>query len=113
MNKISVVVLLAAVTLGAAGAAETQPAGIADAPSVGQYATRGTVLDVIDSSLYTYLQVSSEKGEVWLAAFRNDIAKGETVSYTKGILKMNFHSETLNRTFDKIIFVDAVMPVRK
>lgn len=113
MNKIIVIALLAVAALSAAVAAEI-PTGVnTDAPSAGQFANRGTVLDVIDSPLYTYLQVSSDTGAVWLAAYRNDIAKGEAVSYTKGILRTNFHSKALNRTFDKIIFVDAVAPARR
>ncbi len=107
MNKIIIIGLLTVAGFSTAGIAETPPGvGAPLGPNT------GTVLEVIDSSLYTYLQVSSGSGAVWLAAYRNDIAKGEAVSYTKGILRTNFHSKALNRTFDKIIFVDAVVPVR-
>ncbi len=108
MNKIIIIGLLTVAGFSTAGIAETPPgAGASFGPNT------GTVLEVIDSSLYTYLQVSSGGDAVWLAAYRNDIAKGEAVSYTKGILRTNFHSKALNRTFDKIIFVDAVVPLRR
>ncbi len=110
MNKIIIIGLLTVAGFSTAGIAETPP-GAGEGVPLGP--NTGTVLEVIDSSLYTYLQVSSGTGAVWLAAYRNDIAKGEAVSYTKGILRTNFHSKALNRTFDKIIFVDAVVPVRK
>ncbi len=111
MNKI-IIGLLAVAGFNGIGTADPQNEPDAPLRAVAQFSNKGTVLDVIDSSLYTYLKVSSEKGAVWLAAYRNDISKGDAVSYSKGVMMTNFRSKALNRTFDKIIFVDAVVPVR-
>jgi hypothetical protein len=78
-----------------------------------QLANTGTVLEVINSEMYTYLQVSSEAGAVWLAAYKNDIAKGDTVRYSKGVVMRNFQSKSIKHTFDTIIFVDSVIAVNK
>lgn len=73
----------------------------------------GKVLDVIDSPMYTYLQVTSDKGPLWLAVFKTDIIKGATVRYSSGIAMPEFYSKALDRTFDTIIFVDSIAPEKK
>lgn len=78
-----------------------------------QYPNSGKVLEVIDTAMYTYLQVTGDKGPVWIAASKTNIAKGTTISYSNGAVMSNFHSKSLNRTFDKIIFVDKVVPTKK
>jgi hypothetical protein len=78
-----------------------------------QYPNKGKVLEVMDASIYTYMQVSSDKGPVWLAASKTSVAKGDTISYPDGNVMTNFTSKTLNRTFDKIIFLDKVKVEKK
>jgi hypothetical protein len=78
-----------------------------------QYANKGKVLEVMDASIYTYMQVSSDKGPVWIAASKTSVAKGSTISYPDGAVMTNFTSKALNRTFDKIIFVDKVKVEKK
>jgi hypothetical protein len=68
----------------------------------------GKVLEVIDSPMYTYLKVTSDKGSLWLAAYKTDITKGATIKYTGGVVMQNFYSKALNRTFDSIIFVEGL-----
>lgn len=77
------------------------------------FANKGKVLETMDASIYTYIQVSSDKGPVWIAASKTKVAKGETISYPDGAVMTNFNSPTLNRTFDKIIFVDKITVVKK
>jgi len=69
------------------------------------------VLDVVESPIYTYLQVSCDTGVVWLAANKNiaKIARGDAVSYPSGVAMKNFYSKSLNRSVEKIIFVDNVV----
>jgi hypothetical protein len=73
-----------------------------------QLANSGTVLKVVNSDNYTYLQVTSEKGPLWLAASRIAVAKGATVKYSNGVVMSKFYSKALNRTFDLIVFVDRL-----
>jgi hypothetical protein len=78
-----------------------------------EFANKGKVLETMDASIYTYMQVSSDKGPVWIAASKTKVAKGETISYPDGAVMTNFNSKSLNRTFDKIIFVDKISIVKK
>ena len=78
-----------------------------------EFANKGKVLETMDASIYTYMQVTSDKGPVWIAASKTKVAKGETISYPDGAVMTNFNSKSLNRTFDKIIFVDKITVVKK
>lgn len=89
------------------------PAGhvpVATAPADIPLTRKGKVLDTLDSPTYTYLQVTGDKAPVWLAAYKVNIAKGAIVNYSDGAVMNNFHSKSLNRTFDMIVFVDRIVP---
>ena len=78
------------------------------------FANKGKVLDTMDASIYTYIQVSTEKGTVWIATTTTKVAKGDTISYPDdGVVMTNFTSKSLNRKFDKIIFVDKMSVIKK
>lgn len=67
------------------------------------------VEDRIDASDYSYLQVSEKDGKkYWIAATKVDAAKGDILYYTKSMEMKNFHSNTLNRTFESVLFVDDI-----
>jgi hypothetical protein len=112
MMKIIIVFWVLAAIYGNANADSRQNYSATTQPAY-QLTNTGTVLAVIDSKMYTYLQVSSATGAVWLAAYKNDIAKGDTVRYSKGVVMRNFQSKSIERTFDTIIFVDSVIAVKK
>ncbi|HTN93956.1 MAG TPA: hypothetical protein VMJ33_05205 [Gallionella sp.] len=78
-----------------------------------QYPNTGKVLETMDASIYTYMQVTSPNGPVWLAASKTKVAKGNTISYPDGAVMTNFASKSLNRTFDKIIFIDKIKVEKK
>lgn len=84
-----------------------------NAIAAAEYANKGKVLDVIDTSMYTYLQVSGDKGPIWLAASKTKVAKGATIGYPNGAVMTNFYSKSLNKTFDTIIFLDKVEVLKK
>ena len=113
MLKAIIALLALAATAGAVNA-ETQQneqnTGAAK-PAGSQNTNKGTVLEIFESPMYTYLQVSCDTGAVWLAVNRNtaQIAKGDTVSYPNGVVMRNFYSKSLNRTVAKIIFVNNVV----
>ena len=112
MKTIFALLALAAVA-NTAIAAPQQSADTVKPSAASQYPNSGKVLEVIDTAMYTYLQVTGDNGPVWIAASKTSIAKGATVSYSNGPVMSNFHSKTLNRTFDSIIFVDKVVPATK
>jgi hypothetical protein len=72
----------------------------------------GKVLDVLSADKYTYLQVTTEKGPLWIAVYKTEVAKGATVQYSNGVVMSRFYSKSLNRTFDLIVFVDRLELVK-
>ncbi|MEJ2616894.1 MAG: GW dipeptide domain-containing protein [Ignavibacteriaceae bacterium] len=66
------------------------------------------VLDNMNASNYTYLKVKENDSEYWIAVPQMEVQKGETLYFGKSMEMKNFHSETLNKTFDSILFVDHV-----
>jgi len=64
-----------------------------------------TVVDKIDVNNYTYLQVSEEDEIFWIAVPRMEIEKGEKIFFSQAMEMKNFKSETINRTFESILFV--------
>jgi hypothetical protein len=93
------------------GAAVVVPQSNAFAAS--QYPNTGKVLETMDANIYTYIQVSTDKGPTWLAVSQTKVAKGDTISYPNGNVMTNFTSKSLNRTFDSIIFLDKVKVEKK
>lgn len=106
----NILALLVLAAFAATSFAETQENTDAVKPVISQFANKGTVLDVVESPMYTYLQVSCDAGTVWLAASKNvtRISKGDAISYPNGVVMRNFYSKSLNRSVDKIIFVNNV-----
>ena len=72
----------------------------------------GTVIATHTAGRYTYIQLTQDpdQKEVWLAA-AIDAAVGDRIEYQGGVPMTAFHSETLNRTFDNILFVSAIRKV--
>jgi hypothetical protein len=101
--------LLALLAVTGTAVAEPQSKGTSMMmAAASKYPNSGKVLEVIDTSMYTYLQVSLDKGPVWIAASKTKVAKGDKVGFGNGAVMTNFYSKSLNRTFDSIIFTDKV-----
>ena len=105
MKTINTLLVMLALT----GTAVVIPQSNAIAAS--QYPNTGKVLETMDASIYTYMQVTGPSGPV--AASKTKVAKGNTISYPDGAVMTNFTSKTMNRTFDKIIFVDKIKVEKK
>lgn len=71
-------------------------------------AVSGKVLETMNSGGYTYVKVAGAAGEVWAAGPETKVAVGDEVSFSGGAPMPNFHSDTLNRTFDVVYFVGAI-----
>ncbi|MEQ1814265.1 MAG: hypothetical protein ABL860_07425 [Candidatus Nitrotoga sp.] len=72
----------------------------------------GKVLEVIETDLYSFIEVTSNNGPVWLATTKTKILKGDNIRYGQGAAMSNFTSRTLNRTFPSIIFIDRIASVK-
>ncbi|MCX6246059.1 MAG: GW dipeptide domain-containing protein [Bacteroidetes bacterium] len=61
--------------------------------------------EVIPTSNYTYVRVTEDDNEYWLATEMMDVKKGGTYFWSLGGEMTNFKSRELNRTFPKIMFI--------
>jgi hypothetical protein len=66
------------------------------------------VEEVIQTSQYTYLKVSENGTENWIAVNKQEAAAGETYYYNQELEMKNFNSKELNRTFETIYFVQGL-----
>jgi hypothetical protein len=66
------------------------------------------VEEVIQSSGYTYLKVTENGAENWIAVNRQEAAAGETYYYEQALEMKNFQSKELKRTFETILFVQGL-----
>jgi hypothetical protein len=68
----------------------------------------GKVLETMDAGGYTYVRVASGDGEVWAAGPQTSIKVGDTVSFPRGMEMRSFRSDKLDRTFERIAFVNSI-----
>jgi hypothetical protein len=66
------------------------------------------VEEVIQTSAYTYLKVSENGAEKWIAVNRQEAAAGEVYYFDQALEMNNFKSKELDRTFESIYFVQEI-----
>jgi hypothetical protein len=64
-----------------------------------------TVVEVIQTSAYSYVRVVEDKKDYWVAINRMEIKEGEIYFWSEGGEMTNFTSKELKRTFPSIFFV--------
>lgn len=62
------------------------------------------VVETLNSGGYSYIKVQEGSKLYWIAMTQRPVKVGEGISYNEQGWMQNFHSKTLNRTFDKILF---------
>ncbi|QTQ35012.1 Uncharacterized protein ToN1_08390 [Aromatoleum petrolei] len=75
----------------------------------------GVALDSIDANEYTYIEVDEGGKSYWIATARMQIMRGDMVQFDEGVTMAQFYSKLLKRTFQSVMFVDAVStaPVKR
>jgi hypothetical protein len=81
------------------------------APAVAQAVSgkSGTVLETMNAAGYTYVQVDTGKEKFWAAGPRVAVKVGDDVMVPEGAPMANYHSKTLDRTFDMVYFVPSII----
>jgi hypothetical protein len=86
------------------------PAAQAQAPAAAKAAgITGTVLETMNAAGYTYVQVDDGQKKVWAAAPEFSVAVGDNVIVPDGMPMNNYHSKSLDRDFEVVYFVDAIL----
>lgn len=67
-----------------------------------------TVEETMNSAGYTYVRVKENDKTYWIAVPEMELEKGETISFYEHMMMEQFTSKTLQRTFDRILFVSAI-----
>lgn len=75
--------------------------------STGEYTTV-KVKEVEQVGSYSYLLVKAKGPEYWLAVPSMEATPGDTYHYQGGMLMTDFYSKELDRTFDKVLFLEAL-----
>lgn len=68
----------------------------------------GTVTQAIDVREYTYVEIDTGDGLVWVAGPVTDVKEGDSVEVPRGIEMVDFSSTVLDRTFDRIQLVHEI-----
>ncbi len=65
-------------------------------------------IESMDVSNYTYINVDENGKSFWIAVPQMEVKKGDALYFSKSMEMQNFKSETLNRTFESILFVEDI-----
>ncbi len=63
------------------------------------------VAEALNTEKYTYLRVTENGAEKWLAVTRQDVKIGGNYIYVGGLMKQNFQSKEFNRVFETVYLV--------
>lgn len=75
---------------------------------VGQMQNQGRVVQVLQAGPYTYVEALVGNGEkVWMAGAHIEAKAGDPIQWGNSSLMQNYQSKSLNRTFDRLLFVEA------
>jgi hypothetical protein len=66
------------------------------------------VLEVLQTSSYTYLNVREKDNEYWLATNKREAEKGDILYYDQGLEMKDFPSKELQRTFPMLLMVQNI-----
>lgn len=69
----------------------------------------GKVISFMDTTGYTYMELENGGKVFWIAAPTTKVNKGDHIRFIESMAMHNFTSKTLNRTFDRVIFVSSTM----
>ncbi|MDX8385596.1 MAG: hypothetical protein R8M11_03655 [Gallionella sp.] len=78
-----------------------------DAPDV-EMVERATVISTINIPQFTYIEVQQGDQVRWLAAAEIILEQGDKIKFDAGSTMFDFNSQVLERSFDRITFVNRV-----
>lgn len=89
------------------------PAGHPVSPHGGRsdaafHRTAGTVVETMDSGNYTYVLIDTGDGRLWAVTDRFNVQAGDRVLVPGGMMAERFESPSLGRTFDRLLFANAI-----
>ncbi|MDD2790964.1 MAG: hypothetical protein PHU40_09915 [Sulfurimonas sp.] len=71
------------------------------------------VLETMNSGGYTYVKVDEAGSVYWIAGPQSDVTVGTTISFIEQMVMTDFSSKSLNKTFEQLVFVSAIVSADK
>ncbi len=68
----------------------------------------GKVVETMDSGGYTYINLQKNGKTMWVAVPQMKVTVGQEMSFAPGMVMNDFKSNSLNRTFDAIVFSTGI-----
>lgn len=110
MNRVAVFMLVLVVFSSCVR--NKQPQSVINPPAVQQPAAAAgkmfVVNEVVQTSNYSYLRVTENMSERWVAVSKQEVKKGEKYYYDDALKMTNFHSKELDRDFPEIYFINSI-----
>lgn len=107
MRKLSLILfsmlLLVATGCGSGGGNGSAGENAAAGPVDGRF--EGVVLETMNSGGYTYVLLEGGGQQIWSATRETPVVVGDQLSVSMDMPMEGFHSDTLDRTFEKVYFV--------
>jgi hypothetical protein len=103
MKALSIILISFMILFGCAGEEKqdlTEQEAIKNEPHIGR------VIEKIPAKGYTYLQVTENKKDFWIAVPTMEIEVGETVYFSRFMIMEDFRSDNIDKSFDEILFVE-------
>jgi translation initiation factor 1 (eIF-1/SUI1) len=100
--NLKIMILVAGISMLAASCKQKSAADENLAPNV----HKAKAEEVIQTSNYSYILVSEDDKQSWIAITKQEVEKGKFYYYIPGLEMNNFESKELKRTFPSIFFVD-------
>ncbi|MFO7765435.1 MAG: DNA-binding protein [Pelovirga sp.] len=69
----------------------------------------GSVVETMDAIGYTYVLVETDNEQVWAATPQFEVSVGDMVVIPEGMAMHNYYSQTLDRQFDVVYFVESIL----
>lgn len=106
MKNITFSLLLLSFAILGCGEKENNTQLLDHSDEMSTQAHTAVVTEKIDAGSYSYLNVSDNNTNYWIAVPKTDVTIGEEIFFSKFMEMKNFRSETLNRTFESVLFVE-------
>lgn len=87
----------------------TQPTAVEPTQPAAPSGITGAVIETMDAAGYTYVHVDDGKEKIWAAAPQFAVSVGDQVMVPGGMAMHNYHSQSLDRDFSVVYFVESVL----
>src|SRR5690606_18754669 len=65
----------------------------------------GVIKEKLDTREYSYLYIDENNSSYWIAVPKTELQPGESVHFSEFMEMKDFRSETLDKTFESVLFV--------